>query len=667
MGKKDKKRRAQQSPSLKERLEIHWNGGRWGAFVSLFVRNREASLRTPLAERWHDALYNCLTASLFAEKDLESAEMALSLIRGDADTDAALRDVGAVAQDFLDARRNGMLPALRPLISESALSACWAELRGGLAAFVPAEKPARGKKADAKDPEALVDKLAKQAGSVGSAKTLSPFTTWLKTAQALEDATKGAPCADAFRAVRSIVGLIRELNVGGSKWDDSRDSLRDPRDIPRHPLFSEIPPEQTHPAVLGLWELFCRTGGLKFGGEWEQAARLLRLAFSETGHPLKQNFDRLMRADKRSWRQLMADMPEGFLETEQEEYVLRALFVSAFLSELLDTGPEEVPHFLASLDRLTKIGRRRRPQSPWPNVVRQAFEEFIAMCPPFIAPLLERTDLPYESLSAVSLVLLVCLRSGDTQGVRSNADSRLPLRLTPEEVDRIAVSLGGHLPPRRAMRGMKSILDGESWARLLSQWIYYIAESTQDDATDGVPYARQLWASLTPDHLDELCSLPPDDPRGCFCRLCADVRPGSLSRDPARVEAFFEALPPDDPFGAAAGAFLLTWPDVDPRFILRLIERSFPAHQEAANEETWAMKEHWFCLAELVGGVPDREGRMLIANGILDLMRRFGVRNQTPGFSKACSMLEKFAERTPTGKSTRKAKRTSPGQTMLPL
>ncbi|MDR1048365.1 MAG: hypothetical protein LBL51_01315, partial [Synergistaceae bacterium] len=111
MAKNDKKK-PQQNLSLKERLEKHWNNRNWSAFTSLFLRDREASMRTPWASRWDDALYNALTSAFFVEKDLESAAVTLDFIRaeqGISGISPLLCDCADVVSDFLNAHENGVV------------------------------------------------------------------------------------------------------------------------------------------------------------------------------------------------------------------------------------------------------------------------------------------------------------------------------------------------------------------------------------------------------------------------------------------------------------------------------------------------------------------------------------------------------------------------------
>ena len=59
--------------------------GKWEHFTALYLRDREASDRTPWAGRLGDALYNCLTKTLFVQKDSAAALELAHLLRAERD------------------------------------------------------------------------------------------------------------------------------------------------------------------------------------------------------------------------------------------------------------------------------------------------------------------------------------------------------------------------------------------------------------------------------------------------------------------------------------------------------------------------------------------------------------------------------------------------------
>ncbi|MDR3230007.1 MAG: hypothetical protein LBT65_01085, partial [Synergistaceae bacterium] len=250
---KKKGKKPQQNLSLKDRLEKHWNNRKWDAFVSLYMRDTEASMRTRWADHWQDALYNCLTSALFVDRDFRSVEMALDLIRREGERFSPdLHDCADVASDFLTARKNARFTDPTPLREEATLPSPYASLRGDLASLAVASRARKSKK---NETVALVEKLAAQHARLGKAKSASPWSTWLKIAQQLETATGGEVCAGTFRAVRAIVALSCELFCASGE-----NALRDVSELPKNPLFRSIPENCSHPVIEMLWDFFCWSG-----------------------------------------------------------------------------------------------------------------------------------------------------------------------------------------------------------------------------------------------------------------------------------------------------------------------------------------------------------------------------------------------------------------------
>ena len=222
MSKKDK-RKPQQNLSLKERLEKHWNNRNWAAFVSLFMRDRGASMRTPWASQWDNALYNCLTNAFFVEKDFKSAEMVLYLIRserGISGVSPLLCDCADVVSDFLQARESGIAVKPSRLLAEANLPPSYLLLRQEFASFASVKI----KKSPQNEAETLVKKLATQYGKLERAKTAIPYMTWLKIAEELKKVTKDMECADVFCAVHAIVALVHKLFLTWKGENQLRDA-----------------------------------------------------------------------------------------------------------------------------------------------------------------------------------------------------------------------------------------------------------------------------------------------------------------------------------------------------------------------------------------------------------------------------------------------------------
>ncbi|MDR1621259.1 MAG: hypothetical protein LBS00_02665, partial [Synergistaceae bacterium] len=406
MSKKDKKK-PQQNLSLKERLEKHWNNRNWAAFVSLFLRDRGASMRTPWASRWDDALYNCLTNALFVEKDLKSVAMALELVReerGISGVSPLLCDCADVASDFLNIYQSGVVSKPSPLLAEAGLPSSYSALRGELVSLAATKT----KKSPQNEAENLVKKLATQHAKLERAKTAIPYATWMKIAKELQDSTSDIECSNVFQAVHSIVTLVHKLVLTGK----GENALRDAGSLLADPVFRHIPQNQTHPAVRTLWEFFCQTGERKYGKDWGGIARVLQLSFMKPLHPdleqLKSQYDRLTKMKKNEFLDevlqsaLLVDTSRW---TDQENYILRMFFVLSFReTDFGESKPFELVRFLESFKILGEIGRKWRPEAPWTNKIRSCFEDTILNLPRKFFPTLSQWNLPYEVMTPTTLL-----------------------------------------------------------------------------------------------------------------------------------------------------------------------------------------------------------------------------------------------------------------------
>ncbi|GHV33539.1 hypothetical protein FACS1894187_02090 [Synergistales bacterium] len=631
---KNSKKKPQKNLPLKDRLEKHWNNRSWGAFVSLYIRDREASERTSWGERWQDALYNCLTNAFFVDKDFQSAEMALDLIYGENDSlFPGLRDCADVVSDFLATRKNMVLSAPSPLTQEANLPPAYASLRKGFASLVSAElKVRRAKKNEA---ARLVEKLSAQYGKLERAKSASPYSTWLKIAEQLETAAAAAPFADTFRAVRAIVALTRELFRG----EREENILRDVNKLAGHQLFKAIPCGQTHPVVVTLWDFFCRSGERKYGTEWGDAARVLQMSFMagephQKNEPLKLSarYKRLMNAPERHMAGLLLSVlsnASSYL-TEQEHYILRTLFVMCYNDQEMDT-PSLFAGFIESFPILGRLGLKWRPQAPWPKIVQEAFEEVLLSSPKKMLSAFAQMSIPYEAVSALGLLYLAMSDRNIAEKIKETMGSKLPLRLSGSEIRDIAEALSDELT-RKDMRTIRQFLDDASYTGLFMYWLRELIMNSGEEALNGCPPSRQGWASIKSELLEELIlTLPQGTPEICFCILSLNAGHLRLSEDPLKTDAFFDSFSSKPIFDnsddkvtrskleVAIFMFLLTWPDIEPNFLIRLFGMSVPAHKEAA----FYIFGYWESIAKLVDKMPGEAGRKAVAAFVYENITQF--------------------------------------------
>jgi hypothetical protein len=636
MSKKNKKK-PQQNLYLKDRLAKHWDNRKWDIFVSLFMRDREASMRTPWAARWDDALYNCLTAALFVDKDMANVEMTLDIVRGEqklSGLSPLLCDCADVASDFLNAHKTGMRKA-SPLLNEKGLPPSYAILRRELTALNSAKAP-RGSQSETN----LVKKFAAQYGKLERAKTAMPYATWLKIAEQMETIAKDADSAEMFHAVRVIVALVHKLVLKGK----GENSLRQIAKLPKDRLFRSIPKNQTHPVIGLLWDCFCRSGERKYGKEWGDAARVLQLSFTKGSaemEQLKVQYERLIKMNENAsleeaLQSLLRSVSSQW--TDQEHYVLRALFV-----ESVDFYDEDVvdlasfPQLLESFKILNTNGRKRRPETPWSNSIRERFEDTIFGFPRQYLSRFSRADLPFDAMSVPSR-LYFCL-SDDRDVAKNLRTSYAPMRLSPGEADRTAAAFLEEDFSNNDAKLMKSLLDEAGYVALFSSWVRAAISRSIDDVNEGQPPSKHFWATVKRAFVEELGNtLPPDNAEGCLCRLCAGLKPLHFSQDPEKIDAFLNALSPNHPLGEELWNLLTTWPDVHPQFIVRLFEKNYSLYRY---EDVERMEGHISqTLLRRMAKIQNSETRKIAALGI----RKFLMARASKLFHRTITLLKQLAD-----------------------
>ncbi|MDR2522089.1 MAG: hypothetical protein LBC93_00055 [Synergistaceae bacterium] len=594
-------------------------------------------MRTPWVSRWGDALYNHLTAVLFVDKNFQNAEELLTLIRSEDKVSFSpwLHDCADVTSDYLNARKSGQA-VLSPLRDEPRLPPSYVVLRKGLSSLATPKTKARKEEKGAG--LLLLDKLAAQYEKLARAKTVMPYTTWLKIADRLEEITQRTDFADTLRAVRAIVALVREIFHKGK----GENALRDVNDLAEHPLFRAIPGGQTHPSVAALWDFFCQAGRRKYGEEWGSTARVLQFSFMESKpetNQLKILYDRLMKKDKDlSVHELLRDVMNSAHWTEQELYILSTLYIIDF--EVHEADAPTFEQFLKSLETLGQIGRKWRPQAPWPAGVRRYFENLVFQIPPRLLLPIVQMDLPYETMSILTLVRLALMNdSASTEKVKKSIASLLPLRLTERENGLLAGFFLEECPSRRNLRVVRSLLTQAGYAALLAKWVNVAVEEGEADSLDGVPSSRQAWGKISQELMEELATLPPDSPEGCLCRLRVGVKPLCLSNDAEKVEAFFQVLPANSILGMGLLPSLLTWPEVDPAFIVRLFEKIFVYQKDQSDGGDYLCS-----LAELIERMKNKVNQKAVAAKMCELLTKWRVKNKNASFREAVELLETLAE-----------------------
>ncbi|MDR3280305.1 MAG: hypothetical protein LBT23_07320 [Synergistaceae bacterium] len=572
---KNNKKKPVKNQSLSERLAQRWNDGKWDAFISLYMRNRAASDRTKQAPRLTDAYYNCLAQTMFVYKDIEGAFAVASMMILEENLgadDARLRGCARLVMDIAGLK-NGERDSLSELPDDTELPEPFGTTRLKIREALSTAK--KGKKsifASRKDP--LPGKLEKQFDALRNAKTVSPYSTFLNIAEKLESKTANMASAGTFKALRAIASLLCDIIR-----PDKRGVLREPRDVIRHPAFGEILWPQNHASVFALWNYLCETGGKKYGSEWESAVRVMQVKFSRVQFGYAKTYDRLLNLPDDGnyeylpfWILLNYD---GW--TEHERYIMSYLAIHALSTRDPDFFLKlKTEAHITLFKTLGDIGRKWRPENPWPEPVKNAFK---MLCSEngfdFVGHII-KANLPYEAMTPSTLVFISLYSPEVLSVIKDKASRLLPLRLSQDETENVASFFTSPVVPVGVMRLVSSLLDKESLAETLRCLIDYLVTMSVASLSDGAALREMPWNELSNGHIEFFAeNLPEDDQIGCFCRLCRGMKRYRLSGDAAATEAFFAAKRSyDGVFGLLLSFFLMVWPDISPQFIVKLFELS---------------------------------------------------------------------------------------------
>ncbi|MDR3333092.1 MAG: hypothetical protein LBT08_10740 [Synergistaceae bacterium] len=612
--KKNTKKKPVKNQSLSERLAQRWNEGKWEAFLSLYMRDRAASDKTKQKPMLSDAYYNCLAKTLFVFKDVEGAFAVANMMLSEENLgpdDARLRGCARLAVDIAGLK-NGAQDSLSELPDDTELPEPFGTTRIKIRAALSGAK--KGKKSIfALRKDSLPEKLAKQFDALHNAKTAAPYSTFLNIAEKLEFETANTASAGTFKALRAIASLLCDLAK-----PDKKGRLREPLDVIRHPAFGEIPRSQSHPSVFALWNYLCETGGRKYGREWESAVRVMQVKFSRIQFWYAKVYDQLLNPQNDAAYEgpplLGLFNYDGW--TEHERYILSYLAIHV-LSTL---DPEFFLHLkvevsIALFKTLGDIGRKWRPENPWPERVKSAFEMLCQENGFDFVGYAVKANLSYEAMTAPVLVFMGLYSPTVLSAIRDKASRLLPLRLSKDDVENVAVFFTSPVTPVGIMRPVSSLLDKESLMETLRYMISYLVTMSAVSYSNGATLSEMPWGELSNGHIEYVAeSLPDDDQVGCFCRLCRGMKRYRLSGDVAATEAFFAARSHNNGnFGLSLSLFLMAWPDITPQFIVKLFELS-----AKDNQSIFYLPDILTCVKK----IPQEASRREIASGLLFALKK---------------------------------------------
>jgi hypothetical protein len=205
------------------------------------------------------------------------------------------------------------------------------------------------------------------------------------------------------------------------------------------------------------------------------------------------------------------------------------------------------------------------------------------------------------------------------------------------------------LPTIEMLQILNALIGRAEYISILKRLVCKVIRENAEDASMGKPQSHQIWTKLNSRGLmEELAiSLPPDSFEGCFCRLCSGMPLHRISNDPSKIEAFLAALPPATEIERYVDYFMvlvLTWPDIDPKFILSLFEKSF-LFLNAGNQTRFCWTGYDLeDLAELIVNMPNKSDREAVALGVLRLISTHGGKRGGSPVKKAIVILKRLVD-----------------------
>ena len=647
MSKKKKKTGKNKAPMqnapLAERLAKHWELGRWEAFLSLYDRNREASTATCWGTSLGDALYNALTQALFVDRSIANARFAAERMLGeknlgpDAET---LRCCAALTLEYASVRA-GSSVSLTPLPKGLALPEPYDRLHRGMAEILAAKASE-----DETEASALVKKLRRQFSAFRPGIGLTPYTNFWKIACELENLMQGTPGAGTFTAVRAIAELLREVNRAESRSAGSRNI----EEFARSQAFGEIPPDQTHPVVIGLWGYLCEAGGVRYGPEWAAAARTLQIRFVAGLEKFKAAYDVLIAIHMGS---VEIDALLGkFPWTEAERFILLLTEAPMFCTEMAGYEADTTRRAVRFFERISEIGARWRPERPWPDAVRSAFSQTVQRDGYTLAEILTKKRMPYRSMHTCDLLFFVINEPVLRKQIETALAGHLPLPLSGEWVEETAEMLAACEVSAANLRRIARFLSDDAYRSLLSAWVDELVSISAGDAVEEFLSTLSSWAAITDEHLAVVCkNLPEESAEGCFCRLCLAAGPFKISSDSDVQEALLKALPGAEArFRINLLILLTSWREVPLSFWLRLLEAAIPPQTGQMEMLDWC---DWLDLASVIG---DRDDGTAMATKLVSRLEKIPKRERLSTYKRVLSLFKKLVK----GEKKRTTKENTP-------
>ncbi|MDR1577685.1 MAG: hypothetical protein LBT86_05615 [Deltaproteobacteria bacterium] len=271
--------------SLTARLTKLWRERDWLAFIDLYYQERAQADQSPWRERLVDGLFNGLTFVLLERPERETIDALAKKLcqetiepepfipydRGVETETKRLHNCALIALSLTNEKLPEKFPSYLSVFHtpEPYRSLGLALLRAYLA-------PKKTPKNSSPVKETL-KKLKKQFAKLPQSKTYPAYAAFLATATQLQVLlTKESDLLIAKNIValaELLVSVIRKSATTSSYGLELIDQ------VSQRANFAALAKTPSHPAILTLWDLFCRLGQEKFGDEWAVGTRLLTLHF----------------------------------------------------------------------------------------------------------------------------------------------------------------------------------------------------------------------------------------------------------------------------------------------------------------------------------------------------------------------------------------------------
>jgi len=601
--KKGKKKKHLELSRSEARLIRYWRDGRWDAFVATLPRCNTADISRETTAHWDNAVFNVLAQTLFADHAPRMLPSLLETIRsGQArglSLSAEVQSCVRCVERYERALRGE--PGPEPEDNDQArLPAPFDRLQAAMRGSAEARQqqieqrvqqgfPKRATDPVTKHVKAMVQSMTTLEKANFAPKSLTPFSTWLRHADALAG-TENLPASlqSVATDMQALISVCKDLF-------QARKHRNATAVMVQKSLSALGFHYSTHPAVMNIWRIMLHVLG-RFHSPQQRDQLVISL---QMRNPAMMNPD--LRSDPRlrSWQDAEAMVPRNLpvllgmarlcdslarqdAWSDRERYVLRGLCMGCwqkFLGEHEDDelfGLERTISHLnlaATVRVMLDLRGRILPGEKAPRLPLELYENILLGLPlnMFAAQINllrhEARPLPFSGLALMRIGILVDSIFSDPEVPRvmraiAGLSPEQRIDLTEQECREFSREL--ELIDTRIdyLEILGGLLTGQAWLSLLENCARNMLIKAMQTNTRffAFPFLADYWEEVEPGLLLYLakCLGPESATRG-FLEMAARVhKPNTLPRKEAEGRPFLDAFPDPD-LGVKLLFWMLTW------------------------------------------------------------------------------------------------------------